>query len=184
MSCTDAKLVYTSPAIAIGSPNASGDFVVSTPSSGATAFTPSAIGYYAWTATYASGDLNNGSSGPTACGDSTEVGLVVKASPSIGTTPSAGGTVGVTLTDSASLSNGVSPTGTILFSLFPPSDGTCAGSAVYTATVTVNGNASYSTTSASSTTGSNVTTAVGTYHWTAFYSGDGKNNTASSACAA
>jgi hypothetical protein len=146
------------------------------------AYSTTQVGTYKWIASY-SGDASNS---PIAgsCGDTGESSTVNKASPGVSTTPSAGGTIGITLTDSAALSNGYSPTGTILFKLFPPSDATCSGSPAYTATVTVNGNGSYSTTSASTTTGSNVTNATGTWHWTADYSGDTKNDSASSGCAA
>jgi hypothetical protein len=74
------------------------------------------------------------------------------------------------LTDSATLSNGASPTGTIAFNLYAPSD-TTYSSPIYTTTVTVNGNgvyggASYVPTAANGT---------GTFEWVATYSGDGNN---------
>src|SRR5262249_20245414 len=63
------------------------------------------------------------------------------ASPMIATTASAGGVVGTAVpNDTAVLSNGFSPTGTITFTLIAPDSSTA-----YTETVPVNGNGSYST---------------------------------------
>jgi hypothetical protein len=92
-----------------------------------------------------------------------------------------------TLTDSATLSGGVNPKGTITFYLLPPgstptSDGmggytNLSALAVYTATVNVNGDNTYTTSQATSTTGSNVPTQTGTYQWVAVYtSSDGNNS--------
>ncbi len=102
-------------------------------------------------------------------------------SPTIVTNPDPDqGHVGDTLNDTATLSGGFAPTGTILFELFPPADATCAGTPVFSESVTVSGNGDYST-----TTGYTVPLAgpSGTYHWTASYSGDANNNPASSDCA-
>ena len=94
------------------------------------------------------------------------------ASPTLITTP--GGSVllgsGAKLTDSATLSGGNNPTGTITFTLYAPGDTTV----VDTETATVNGNGSYST-----PTGF-LPSAVGTYAWDASYSGDANNNPVSS----
>jgi uncharacterized repeat protein (TIGR01451 family)/choice-of-anchor A domain-containing protein len=96
--------------------------------------------------------------------------------PTISTVP--GGTVtigsGNTLTDSAMLSGGFNPTGTITFSLFNPSN-----TAVYTDVVTVNGNGTYNT-SMGSNPGGYLPTVAGTYQWVVTYSGDANNNGASS----
>jgi hypothetical protein len=70
-----------------------------------------------------------------------------------------------TLTDTAALSGGASPTGTIVFKLSGP-DGFS-----FTQTDTVTGNGSYT----ASTSG---VTALGTYTWTANYSGDTNNSPA------
>jgi hypothetical protein len=90
--------------------------------------------------------------------------------------------VGSILEDTAVLSGGLNPTGTITFTLYGPTDGTCT-SALYTVVVTVNGNGSY-TTVGTVGTGSNVAAFSGTYHWAAVYSGDANNNSASSPCSA
>ena len=64
-----------------------------------------------------------------------------KASPAIATSPSAGGTVSVTtVTDTATLSGGSSPSGTIEFQLHGPSaTPSCTSTAVFDKTVTVSG---------------------------------------------
>ena len=51
---------------------------------------------------------------------------------------------GGTITDTATLSGGVNPTGTITFTLFGPNNPTCTGPAIFTSTVPVNaGNGNY-----------------------------------------
>src|SRR5262249_58078571 len=100
--------------------------------------------------------------------------VVSPASPAINTV--AGGTVvigsGAKLTDTAVLSGGYNPTGTITFTLYSPSN-----VAVYTDVVTVSGNGSYDT-STGTNPGGYLPTATGTYLWTASYSGDSNNNSA------
>jgi hypothetical protein len=133
----------------------------------------STSGTWSWTVSYTGDDNNNGAS--STC--SQEKVLVGGATPSLTTTPSAGGTVDkVVLDDTATLSGGASPTGSITFNLFDPSHSDCSGTPAFTQTLTVSGNGSYSTT--------NPTPAdnVGTWSWTASYSGDTNNNAASSAC--
>ena len=73
--------------------------------------------------------------------------------------------------DSATLSDGYHPTGTITFTLYAP-DGTTV---VYTNHVTVTGNGVYSTTGGDNP-GGYVPTVAGTYQWVASYGGDGNNN--------
>ena len=81
------------------------------------------------------------------------------------TTPSGSVAIGLTVHDTAHLTAGVSPTGTITFNLYGPTDSTCSAAAIFTDTATVNGNNDY--------TSANYTTlAAGTYHWRASYSGD------------
>jgi Putative Ig domain len=93
-------------------------------------------------------------------------------------TPSAGGPVGsTTVTDTATLAGYSSPTGTITFNLYGPSDtADCTGTAVDTEPVTVNGNGSYTTPAGY------TPTAPGTYWWTASYGGDPSNPATSTAC--
>jgi hypothetical protein len=132
-------------------------------------------GTYQWNATYTSGDGNNNAASDI---DATDEQVPVSpASPAIATTPDPTsvtlGTTGVTLKDSAVLSGGYFPTGTITFTLVAP-----GGATVDTETVTVNGNGTYTTPTGYTlpTTG----TVTGTYQWNATYtSGDGNNNAAS-----
>jgi len=130
-----------------------------------------AVGTWHWTAAY-SGDANNAAA---SSGCAAEAVTVTAASPTISTTPSAGGTVGVSLNDTASLVGGYLPTGSVTFRLFPPVDATCAGAAAYTE---VDSSFPYGTTAGF------VADAVGTWHWTAAYSGDANNDAVSSGCAA
>jgi hypothetical protein len=104
---------------------------------------------------------------------------VSRVQPTLTTTPSAGGAAGkVILNDTGKLAGGNSPTGSITFNLYNPSDTTCSGTPAYTQTVTVSGNGSYSTTNTTSVPANEP----GTWNWTAIYSGDTDNNTASSTC--
>jgi hypothetical protein len=125
-------------------------------------YLPTQTGTYQWVATY-SGDTNNSGSA-SLLGDEPEV--VNPASPAINTVP--GGAVvigsGAKLTDTATLSGGFSPTGTIDFIL------TLNGSQVDSEVVTVNGNGQYSTPNGY------LPVQTGTYQWVANYSGDTNNN--------
>jgi hypothetical protein len=98
--------------------------------------------------------------------------------PTIVTTPNpVNGTVGTMLNDSATLSDGLDPTGTITFNLYGVNDPTCGAAPIFTNIVTVSGNGVYST-----STGF-TTVEAGTYHWIATYSGDVSNDGVSSICA-
>ena len=100
---------------------------------------------------------------------------VALASPTFVATASAGGTYGKNVTDGAALSAGAAPTGTITFKLFGAGDSTCSGASLSTSTVDVSGNGNYSSVS--------YEPGVGTYYWTAAYSGDARNNPSSVPCA-
>ena len=102
---------------------------------------------------------------------------VTLASPTFGATASAGGAFGKNVTDSAFIAGGDSPTGTITFTLFGAGDSTCSAAALFTSVVAVSGNGNYGSPSYEPT-------GVGTYYWTAAYSGDARNNAALAACAA
>jgi hypothetical protein len=86
--------------------------------------------------------------------------------------------VGEPISDTATLSGGVSPTGTITFHLFPSltdcQNGTNEIDTGLTP-VTVNGNGDYNS-------GNFTPTATGTYYWVANYSGDGTNDPSATAC--
>ncbi len=144
-----------------GSVTVTGDAVYSSPSILATE-----VGAYTWHASY-SGDTNNG---PASDNGANEGVTTVMASPAIVTeaSESNGGVVGTAmLSDSATLSGGYNPTGTISFSLTAP-DGTTTPEG----SVTVSGDANYSSPSV-------LATEVGVYTWDASYSGDTNNGPAS-----
>ncbi|MFN2614665.1 MAG: hypothetical protein ABR552_07600, partial [Actinomycetota bacterium] len=85
-------------------------------------YTPTAPGSYWWTATY-SGDTGNSGSA-SGCGDETNV--VTKATPTLATAPNAATVVvGNPISDTATLTGGFNPTGTVSFALFGPGDTGC-----------------------------------------------------------
>lgn len=96
-----------------------------------------------------------------------------KARPTISTTPSGSVPVGGTISDSARLSGGAAPSGTVVFTLFAPGDATCA-TPVASRTGALSGNTASS--------GGVTVTAAGTYNWVATYSGDANNSPATSPC--
>jgi hypothetical protein len=132
---------------------------------------PRAAGSYSFKAVYGGDSNYNGSTGPC------EPLTVTKLSPGISTTPNpSSGKLGVRLNDSSTLSGGYNPTGSITFKLYPPGNTACTGTPAYQQVVTVNGNGTYSTTPGF------VSNAVGTWRWTASYSGDANNTPAVSGC--
>ena len=134
---------------------------------------PAAVaGTYEWTAELLFNTTVE--SGPTKCAD--EPANVVKATPTLATTPSSGGTVGVALTDVAHLSGGDNPGGAVTFQLFGPDDPSCTGSVVQTFTSMPVTNGTATTTPAFTTTKSGV------YHWVAAYGGDTNNHAANATC--
>ena len=163
--CTGTPFYTTSPPITV-----SGNGTYTTANTRRPPIWP---GRWSWTASY-SGDSNNNPASST-CGHETVA--VTKASPSLTTSPSAGGIAGaVVLNDTARLSGGFQPGGSITFDLFD--NATCTGTPVYTTTppITVSGNGDYTTTNATPASHS------GTWSWTASDTGDGHNNTALSGC--
>ena len=90
-------------------------------------------------------------------------------SPTLTTQASASVPQGGTIFATATLSGGTSPTGTIVFDLFPPADTTCLGAPAFSTSKTVNmGNASYQSAGF-------VANTAGTWRWTAHYDGDANN---------
>jgi hypothetical protein len=83
--------------------------------------------------------------------------------------------LGAAISDTAVLSNGSSPTGTITFNAYGPNDANCSGTVAFTATKTVSGNGEY-------TSGNFTPTSAGTYRWIASYSGDVNNLPVAGAC--
>jgi hypothetical protein len=136
-------------------------------------------GTYHWVASY-SGDANNAGAA-TGCGDANENVTVVAGPPRLTTnagspTVTAGSSGTADLTDLATLSGGVNPTGTITFTLWfdPGAQGICH-SLIATRTVSVNGDGNYSSAPA-------ISVPPGTYHWVASYSGDANNAGAATGC--
>ena len=84
--------------------------------------------------------------------------------------------VGGQLSDTATLGEGVAPTGAITFRLFGPDDATCA-TEVFASVVAVTGNGEYISAPFAATT-------PGLYRWIAAYGGDGANASVTRACRA
>jgi hypothetical protein len=129
-------------------------------------------GTYSFQAIY-SGDANN-KGATSVCG--TELLKVNQNEPSISTLLSASQVMmGMPVSDTATLSSGVTPTGTITFNVYPAGDTTCHLNPIKTYTVNVNGNSKY-------TSDPFTPSGVGVYQWVAAYSGDDNNKPASSNC--
>ena len=138
------------------------------------AFTPTAVGSYRWTAEYSGDDDNNAVTSPcNAPGESVEVG---KVTPSLSTSACCSVALGsAIIRDTATLSGGLAPTGTITFRLFGPNDESCSRTPVLSSPRPVSGNGSVDSDQFIPTTG-------GTYRWTAEYSGDAQNAAVASPC--
>ena len=132
--------------------------------------TGTVAGTYTWTVTYG-GDVNNNAASDQ--GGVAEQTVVSAASPTIVTTASPNVTLPagppgiVTLSDTAVLSGGYFPGGSIVFTLTGP------GGFSYTQTDMVSGNGTYT----ASTTLSTMGTVAGTYTWSVTYDGDANNRT-------
>jgi hypothetical protein len=176
-TCVDGaggNLVTTLGPVAIGSPNASGNYVVESGN-----YTPTAVGRYQWVASY-SGDANNAAVS-SACKDTGEASVVTKGNSSIATSQV------LVPNDSAQVTPNTA-TGTITFYLFKPGQ-TCsianAGSAVYTEAVTPLTTGGAITTNTSNTdalAGGVHADALGTWHWLVRYGGNGSLNGSDSVC--
>ncbi len=132
-------------------------------------------GTYQWDASYGGDSFNNPASDN---GNPNERVTVSPASPTVVTTPNTGnvnlGTTELTLEDTATITGGYHPTGTIDFTLYVRGDLT----PVHTESVAVNGNGSYTTAVGYPVPTGSV--AAGVYQWYAVYSGDGNNKGCSS----
>jgi hypothetical protein len=129
---------------------------------------PQNAGTYSFQAVYSGDADNNGAT--SVC--STEQLVVNKNAPGISTAQD------LLPNDDATISGATaSAGGTITFSLFDPTDATCAGTPDYTETVAVSGDGTYSTTNTTF-----IASAEGTWRWLVVYSGDGNNEGATSAC--
>jgi hypothetical protein len=139
-------------------------------------FVPTLAGVYRWIANY-SGDVNNAATA-NACNALNEIVVVAPAGaaiPTLTTQASPAVTLGAAISDTATLSGGVGPTGTITFKLYGPNDATCTGAVIFTSVVPVSGNGVYPSTTF-------TPTLAGTYRWIASYSGDGGNAAVATAC--
>jgi hypothetical protein len=134
--------------------------------------TSSGAGSYHWVAHY-SGDANNKAVDGT-CLANGENTTVIKITPALTTTAGPGATLGGGVTDTAHLSGGVNPTGTITFVLYnnPTCAGTPAGSV---ANGSVAGNGDYASPPV-------TPPAAGDYYWVASYSGDANNEATHNGC--
>jgi hypothetical protein len=135
-------------------------------------FTTGALGTYRWIALY-NGDPNNA---PVVSGCDDETVSVGQATPSIATMNSGGGPVGAAISDTATVTGGFNPTGTVTFQLYAPGDGSCATPVATFGPIPLTGSPG------SAASGAFTTTAVGTYRWVATYSGDDNNVTNDSGC--
>jgi hypothetical protein len=99
---------------------------------------------------------------------------VTRAQPTLSTTASTGVALGGSIHDTATLSGGSSPTGTITFALYAASDTTCS-TVLSTGTVPVNGAGNYASPEV-------MPGDAGSYQWVASYSGDAGNLSAATAC--
>jgi hypothetical protein len=137
-----------------------------------------ATGTYSWVATY-NGDANNL---PAVSGCGSEQVVIQPAQPSISTTASAAEvTIGAPISDSATVTGGFNPTGTVSFALYGPGDGTCSGPNLVAGMA---GFADVPLSGGSAGSPAFATSAVGTYNWVATYNGDANNNPVSSGCGA
>jgi hypothetical protein len=133
-------------------------------------YTTTQAGMYEWVAVY-TGDAANAPD-TSACGS--EPVTVSPAQPTISTKPvKSSVAVGQSLQDTAKVSGGTSPTGTVHFELFATKD--CSGKPVFTS-------ANPLTSTGDATSDSYTTTQAGSYQWVAVYSGDAGNGGAKSPC--
>ena len=110
--------------------------------------------------------------------------------PPAGTTPelttqaTASATVGDPISDTATLSGATDDaTGTITFNVYGPNNENCSGEPAFTNVVDVNGNGDYgSDPTPNDPSDDFVPGDVGTYRWTAEYSGDENNEAVPSEC--
>ncbi|HEY3662902.1 MAG TPA: Ig-like domain-containing protein, partial [Chthoniobacterales bacterium] len=101
--------------------------------------------------------------------------VVNQATPTLTAQASDGVVIGGTISDTATVSGGIAPGGSVTFNLYGPDDATCGTASIFSSTVAVAGDGSYS--SASFTPSE-----AGTYRWVASYSGDANNAAVNGEC--
>jgi len=142
------------------------------------AFTPSQAGTYRWIASY-SGDGNN-ESVAGGCNAAGATQAVLRATPSLATSPSPTFTLGTgSMTDTVTVNGRVSPVegGVVDFRAYAPSDTTCSRAAVFQSL-----GLAYPVAGGPVTSAAFTPTRAGTYRWIASYRGDGNNAPVVSAC--
>ncbi|HEX5609650.1 MAG TPA: hypothetical protein VFX45_06115 [Solirubrobacterales bacterium] len=132
-------------------------------------------GVYRWKVSY-EGDGNN-QTDSLGCGSSEQVSTVSKAAPSLSGVATATAKVGTTITDSATLSGGFTPSGNLVFRAYGPSDPSCLGTPVYEKPVAITDNGVYSPAGF-------APSAPGAYRWTVSYAGDANNESIKPECGA
>ncbi|WP_155368255.1 hypothetical protein [Catellatospora vulcania] len=139
-------------------------------------FVPQTAGTYLWVASY-TGDLS-GETVTTTCDpdDPDTVVTVLRAEPTLSTVASGNTPLGGTVVDTATISGGFEPTGTITFRLYGPGDTVCEAAPLTTSTVDLVADVD------SYDSAGFVPTVVGDYRWRADYSGDVNNTPAGTAC--
>jgi hypothetical protein len=133
-----------------------------------------APGIYHFVASY-SGDARNAAVGPTGCGDPDAAVGFGSSSFSFSARASGPAVVGDSLSDAATVTTTSDPTGTMTFALFGPDAAGCSSPPVFTSTVPVQGDGTY-------TSGGYVAARPGAYRWVAAYSGDADDPGAATAC--
>ena len=161
-SCSGAPVFESRVAISGSGPHGSGPVTLAK------------SGTYHWRVSY-SGDRNNHPVSQTACGAEHENVEVVRGRPSLTTTASPAVVLGGKISDTATLSGGSAPSGTITFDVYGPDDSGCTGAAAHTSTVTVSGNREYRSDEF-------TPAARGIYRWVARYAGDADNEAAATSC--
>jgi hypothetical protein len=136
-------------------------------------YTPNAPGTYYWIASYSGDDKKEADSGE--CGDANESSVVGKAAAYITTAQK------LFPQDSATLSAtaGGTPTGTVDFALYAPSDTNCSGTPIFTQQ---NVNLTNGVANTNNTNFSVNQASSGNYKWVVHYDGDATHNEATSAC--
>jgi hypothetical protein len=123
-----------------------------------------------WVASY-NGDSNNSSVSSAGSDEPVTVG---KASPSISSSQQpASATVGASIADKATVSDGYSPSGTVTFKLYSSATTQDSSTLLFTDTESLSGGAA--------TSSGYATTSTGTDYWVATYDGDSNNSSVSSA---